>query len=272
MVADIVIEESGTVVVQNSTHIAGQKTTNSATYPGWATNTTVVFTSDISGYQNPWKYDLERREATPVFSKAVEEDFGEPGWGLGRSPYAVLDAEGWTLFAAFKDGRHVLYAVNIVDGRRMFLDNPYVEILNMRSCGTEKVVFIGEKVDTEPQLPICTVSTANPNFTAVFSLATHPSASLPFSPSFFSVAQPMTLKAGPDGRSIHILYYPPTNPEYVGSSVDGERPPCVVYAHGGPTHYSGHGLNMMTQYYTSRGWAWCDIFHVWHTDDLICTL
>jgi len=33
----------------------------------------------------------------------------------------------------------------------------------------------------------------------------------------------------------------------------------MVYAHGGPTHFIGHALDLMTQYYTSRGWAWLNV-------------
>jgi dipeptidyl aminopeptidase/acylaminoacyl peptidase len=188
-----------------------------------------------------------------VLSEPLDQDFGEPAWVLGRSPYAVIEDGKRALFSAFQDGRNVLYVVGIADGTRHLVDNPYVGIQSMRTAGSSEVVFIGERVDAAPELVVCTV---RPDSSVVFSLVSEPSVGPSFPVGFISVAQPMTLKAGPDGHPIHILYYPPTNPDYSGTSIPGEKPPCMLYAHGGPTHFTGHALDMMTQYYTSRGWAW----------------
>ncbi|KAJ7117929.1 Alpha/Beta hydrolase protein [Mycena crocata] len=250
--ADVVIEAEK-LDIKNASHIAGKKTTLSASYPGWATSTTILFTCDKSGYQNPWKYDLEAR---PVFSEPFDQDFGEPAWGLGRSPYAVVENGKRALFAAFEDGRSVLYIVNIADGSRQRVENSYVGIQYMRSLGADKVVFIGERVDAGPEIAVCTI---RPDSSSVFSLTSKPSAGPGLAPGLISVAQPMTLKGGPDEHLIHVLYYPPTNPDYSGTSIPGEKPPMLLYAHGGPTSLTGHALELMTQFYTSRGWAWLNV-------------
>ncbi|KAJ7262717.1 alpha/beta-hydrolase [Mycena haematopus] len=252
LVADVSVEKDQ-LEIKNTVHIAGQKTTHSVSYPAWATNSTLIFTSDKSGYQNPWKYQFE---ANPVFSEPLNQDFGEPAWVLDRSPFAILEDGKRALFSAFHDGRSVLYVVDIANGTRQSVDNPYVGIQSMQCAGASKVVFIGERVDAAPELVICTV---NPDSSALFSAVSKPSAGPGLPSGMISVAQPMTLKAAPDGRPIHILYYPPTNPEYSGRSVPGEKPPCVLYAHGGPTSFTGQALDMMTQYYTSRGWAWLNV-------------
>ncbi|KAJ7629481.1 alpha/beta-hydrolase [Mycena polygramma] len=245
--------DTETLQVRDITHIAGQKTTHSVAYPDWATNTTLLFTSDKSGYQNPWKYDVE---ASPVFTEPFDQEFGEPAWVLGRSSYAVIDDGKRALFSAFQDGRAVLYTVDIADGTRKRVDNPYVGIQAMQRAGPDQVVFIGERVDAPSEIVLCSV---RPDSSAVFSLVSQPSAGPGIPAALISVAQPMTLKAGTEGRPIHVLYYPPTNPEYSGTSVAGEKPPCVVHAHGGPTSFAGQALDMMTQYYTSRGWAWLNV-------------
>ncbi|KAF7328930.1 Peptidase-S9 domain-containing protein [Mycena venus] len=234
-VADVFVE-TDKVEIRNIIHIAGQKTTHSVSYPGWATNTILVFTSDKSGYQNPWKYDLTA--ATPVFAEPLGQDFGEPAWLLGRSPYAIIDDDGKRgLFSAFQDGRSVLYVVDIASGNHHLVDNPYVGIQSLRSAGAGKAVFIGERVDAAPELVGCTM---DPNSsTAVFSLVSKLSG-LMIIPFTFCTT-------------------PPTNSDYSGTSIPGEKPPCVLYAHGGPTHFTGHALDMMTQYYTSRGWAWLNV-------------
>ncbi|KAK7028292.1 peptidase-S9 domain-containing protein [Favolaschia claudopus] len=253
-VADVVVD-ADRLEIANSTYISGTKTTHSVSYPSWATNSTLLFTSDKSGYQNPWKYVSE---GSPVFPEPLEQDFGEPAWVLGRSPYAVIDEGKRALFAAFKDGRSVLYIVDIAKGTRQLVDNPYVGIQCMQTVGSDKLVFIGERVDAPSELVFCTISgESSASFSPVVSNQAADAAGFPA--GLISVAQPIKLEAGPDGHPVHILFYPPANPEYSGTSISGEKPPCVLYAHGGPTHHLGHALDMMYQFYTSRGWAWLNV-------------
>ncbi|KAF7361348.1 Peptidase-S9 domain-containing protein [Mycena sanguinolenta] len=221
LVADVLIEKDK-LEIRNTVHIAGQKTTHSVSYPAWATNSTIVFTSDKSGYQNPWKYELE---ASPVFSEPLNQDFGEPAWLLGRPPFAILDDSKRALFSAFQDGRSVLYLVDLKNGTRQPVDSPYVWIQTMQCTGAGKVVFLGDRVDVGPQLVVCTI---NPDSSAHFTSLSKPPDTPGFPSSMISVGQPMTLKAAPDGRPVHIVYYPPTNPEYSGSSIPGEKPPCAT--------------------------------------------
>lgn len=51
----------------------------------------------------------------------------------------------------------------------------------------------------------------------------------------------------------HALYLPPKNPEY--KAPDGLLPPLIVGLHGGPTAHEAPGLSLMSQYWTSRGYA-----------------
>lgn len=53
------------------------------------------------------------------------------------------------------------------------------------------------------------------------------------------------------GRSIPAYVYPPRNPDFEGP--DGERPPYLVHAHGGPTGKFSPTLNLDFAYFTSRG-------------------
>ncbi|KAJ7074651.1 Alpha/Beta hydrolase protein [Mycena amicta] len=243
--------------VANSIRFAGEGAENSVTYPSWATASTVLFTSDKSAYQNPWKYDLGSGKATPILPAPLDEDFGDPAWTLGRSPYAILENGTKVVFSAFRDGRAVLYIIDCATGSRTQVTNPYVGIQAMRRVEKHKVAFIGERVDSPPELVICSIA----DDSAVdFSVVTSSSSSGPaFPKSLYSIAQPMTLTAAPDNHPVHVVYYPPTNPDYIGSSISGEQPPCVVHAHGGPTSLAGQALEMTMQYYTSRGYVWLSV-------------
>lgn len=52
-------------------------------------------------------------------------------------------------------------------------------------------------------------------------------------------------------------YYPPKNGLHTG--LDGEAPPLLVKAHGGPTACTGTSFNPAIQYWTSRGFAVLDV-------------
>ena len=53
------------------------------------------------------------------------------------------------------------------------------------------------------------------------------------------------------GQSIPAYVYPPHHPEFRGP--DGDRPPYLVYAHGGPTGKFSPTLNLDFAFFTSRG-------------------
>ncbi|MBB5937411.1 prolyl oligopeptidase family serine peptidase [Streptomyces zagrosensis] len=57
--------------------------------------------------------------------------------------------------------------------------------------------------------------------------------------------------SGPGGRDIHTHLYPPRNPNH--QAPDGELPPYVVWAHGGPTSRAPQVLSLEVAYFTSRG-------------------
>ncbi|KAJ7688961.1 Alpha/Beta hydrolase protein [Mycena rosella] len=206
------------LLLQNPRHVAGEHGKISVAYPTWVSNNLVLFTSDISGFPNPWIYDCSAGEAKPVFEIPMAESFGygTPPKRLGWSPYAVANAQGTTtVFTAIKDGRSVLYIVDLTTGVADLLPSPYVEIEHLRPLHPDQnqIVFLGKKADAPPAI-----------------LGTQP---------------------------VHIIYYVPTNPKYAG--LDGEKPPCVLNAHGGPVGFSAQSLDTTKQFFTTRGWAWLDV-------------
>ena len=55
-------------------------------------------------------------------------------------------------------------------------------------------------------------------------------------------------------RGLHGFLWMPQNTQY--SAPEGELPPLIIWAHGGPIGYAGCGLNLRSQYFTSRGYAY----------------
>ncbi|MFF3596820.1 S9 family peptidase [Kitasatospora indigofera] len=61
----------------------------------------------------------------------------------------------------------------------------------------------------------------------------------------------------PDGQQVHAVLYPPRNAGH--ELAPGERPPWVVFVHGGPTGASPMVLDLEVAYFTSRGFGVADV-------------
>lgn len=226
----------------------------SLAYPNWSKDDkTVIFTSDVSDFLNPWKYDVSSPDPpSQVFSENVDQDFGCPMWSLHFFPFAVLD-ETRALFIGTEDGHDSLYSVDLkTPGLPQKLDTGCVVIDGLRSLGKGsdgnfKVVFAGTKVDEETKLVYLLVPD---------SLDGSPRASVtdckPAEKDWISTPTTYAIK-GNDGP-VHVVYYAPKNPNYAG--LNNEKPPCMVHVHGGPEWLQPQGLDWTKQYFTSRGYAW----------------
>ena len=262
-VADVILNEDNdnSLSIKNEIHVAGVRGKISAGYPSWSNNDTVVFTLDESGYVNPWKYTVNGK-ASALFPEPISKDFGPPLWVLSNSPYALIDKKGeLALFCATTDGRDVLYLVDLNGGSPpKLIKSPFVGIDVIRTVSREReeVVFKGQKTDDRATILRCSLSSLR-NEEEFVVLKGAPAVIVdgePLPRNVISLPQPMTLKVPPDDSPLPVIYYPPYNPRYSGSSIGGEKPPCIVNIHGGPTGLEKQGLNWLTQYFTSRGWAW----------------
>ncbi|KAF7290555.1 Peptidase-S9 domain-containing protein [Mycena indigotica] len=249
------IPNSDSLSLHNPRLIAGEHRKISIAYPSWVSSDILLFTSDISGFENPWVFDCttSNSQAKPVLAVPVEESFGygQPP-RLGYSPYAVTDSP-MVVFTAVRDGRSVLYLVNISTGSIEPLFCPFVEIHRIRSLKPNQFVFIGTKVDQSSTLIRCTLS-PEPVYEDIVQPSSHGS-TLP--QDYVSLPQPISIQIDDSKLEIHIVYYPPTNPQYAAAGE--ERPPCVLNVHGGPVGFAAQSFNATKQFFTTRGWAWLDV-------------
>jgi dipeptidyl aminopeptidase/acylaminoacyl peptidase len=58
-------------------------------------------------------------------------------------------------------------------------------------------------------------------------------------------------------NNAHAFFYQPKNKMFTG--LDNESPPLIVMSHGGPTGESHNGIKMVTQFFSSRGFAVLDV-------------
>ena len=75
-------------------------------------------------------------------------------------------------------------------------------------------------------------------------------------PAYLPVPRAARL-SGPSGSVVHAIVYPPANPAFRGP--EGERPPYIVWVHGGPTSQVVPRLDLEKAYFTSRGIGIIDV-------------
>ncbi|KAH7922307.1 alpha/beta-hydrolase [Leucogyrophana mollusca] len=259
-VADVQVGGS-TLVLENITHVAGEKINISVAYPSWANDSTLVFTSDEgSGYQNPWIYSTTSKSARLAIDRAIQQDFGQPAWSLGLTPYTFLDDAGTkAVFLAYRYGRSFLYVIDLdtPSAPHEIVNCPFSLIQRMHKVSSNAFVFSAGKPDASGGVVQCVLTTSVSAPAAEYTVLKSTASALTFPAGIVSLPTPLTLVSG--NESIYVVYYPPTNPEYAGSSIPGERPPCIVNVHGGPTSMAYQTLSWEKQYFTSRGYAWLDV-------------
>ncbi|KAH0838867.1 Alpha/Beta hydrolase protein [Lanmaoa asiatica] len=269
-VADV-ITSGGTIQISEPVLVAGEKGKESANFPAWIDKTTLLFTWDGekgNRFQNPFIFDTgkPRSPQNPkrVLDNPLPQDFAEPAWWLGLYPYAILDGGKYGAFTAFKDGKNILYVIGLAGSSKpvQIEDNifGFVVAQHLRPVNANTFVFTGSESSSPGGVVLGTIVDPSSPHGANFSVlkpSVDPSTLKKFK-DYISKPIPMPLEA-PDHRTIYIVYYPPHSRDYSGSSIPGEKPPCIINVHGGPTGLEPQALNWTKMFYTSRGFGWLDV-------------
>jgi dipeptidyl aminopeptidase/acylaminoacyl peptidase len=227
--------------------------------PRWHRDGSLWFVSDRTGWGNlyRWVPDEGGGEVEPRVQ--MEAEIGAPQWVFGLSRYAFL-GDGRVVFAYQSDGLDHL-AVEAPDGSAGDLDVPYTAIASLEAV-EDGVVFIGASAVAEPavvRVPLLPAADEPGGAKAGVAEIVRPARDLGLDPSWFSVPEAIEFPTS-GGRTAHALFYPPTNPDAAGRGAGaGDRPPLLVFIHGGPTGAARPMLQLGIQYWTSRGFAVVDV-------------
>lgn len=241
MVADL-DDEGG---VATLSHIAGGSGA-SVFQPEWAPDGRLVFVSDAGGWGNLMMWDGEAVHALCP----REAEFGAPLWVLGTTSYALL-GDGRIFATYVEDGEVRAGLVDPGTGGLEPLALPFRDISNPHAAG-DAIYAIASADDLAPSLVRIPVGGGKAGDVEVL----RHGAEVDLEAGTVSRGEPVTVER-PDGAPVHALYYPPANAEVSGP--DGETPPMIVSAHGGPTGMADRGLKLKIQYWTSRGFAFLDV-------------
>jgi len=222
--------------------------TESVLAPVWRDDRSLYVISDRSGWWNLYVADLL------AFPRALcprEEEFAGPLWQLGLRPYAVL-GDG-RLAVAYGTGETRLGVLDPDSGRLTDLDLPYQVFVSGVSAAGQTIATIagGPAVPTTVIGVEVPAAGGNPQVREL----SRDADSLP-DPAYLPVPRAARL-TGPSGSVVHAIVYPPANPAFRGP--EGERPPYIVWVHGGPTSQVVPRLDLEKAYFTSRGIGIIDV-------------
>ncbi|WP_217139924.1 prolyl oligopeptidase family serine peptidase [Streptomyces sp. AC627_RSS907] len=199
----------------------------------WAVDGALLHASDRTGWWNLY------RDGRPLCAR--EEEFGGPLWKLGQRWFAPLDSG--LVAVVHGRGAATLGVLDPETGEVVDAAGPWTEFAATLTTHGERVVAVGagprsayEVVELDTRTGRARVI-GSPHEDAV-------------DPAYYPQPQVRTF-TGPGGRDIHAHLYPPRNPGCVAP--DGELPPYVIWAHGGPTSRAPLVLDLEIAYFTSRG-------------------
>ena len=245
------LDDDGPVSDKSQQQLIMGCATESVLAPVWRDDRSLYAISDRSGWWNLYLADLL------AFPRALcprEEEFASPLWQLGMSPYAVL-GDG-RIVVAYGTGETRLGVLDPETGRLTDLDLPYSVFVHGLSAAGRTVATIAGG----PTVPMTVISVDVPapgeDLRAAAARELNRSAdSLP--DAAYLPAPRAAQLTGPSGSVVHALVYPPANPAVRGP--DGERPPYIVWVHGGPTSQVVPRLDLEKAFFTSRGIGIIDV-------------
>lgn len=207
--------------------------------PRWTADGRLVVVTDRAEWWNLYSVDAGTGELTPM---AVGEfEVVEPHWVFGGARHT--------------DGVHVRGDRH---GDRVHLDRgeqielPYTQLASLRSANASVTFVASSYTVTNEVVRMRDVDGARE--TEIL----RPGRRLDVDPAFLPEPELVTFPTT-EGDVAHGVFYAPAHPEY--ELPDGERPPLMVYVHGGPTgaaqrrQVPGRGH----RFWTSRGVAVVDV-------------
>ncbi|MFF9813462.1 LpqB family beta-propeller domain-containing protein [Streptomyces sp. NPDC014006] len=199
----------------------------------WSADGRLLYASDRTGWWNLY------RDGEPLCPR--EEEFGGPLWKLGQRWFAPL--ESGLIAVLHGRGPAVLGILDPETGDLVDAVGPWTEFAATLAVHGDRVLAVGAGARSGGEVVELDTCTGRARVIG----ADHEDA---VDPAYCPEPQARTF-TGPGGREIHAHVYPPHHPHC--AAPQGELPPYVVWAHGGPTGRSPLVLDLEIAYFTSRG-------------------
>ena len=225
--------------------------------PEWSPDGTLYFVSDRSGWWNLYHWKREAWQVEPVLE--MDAEFGRPQWVFGRPTYGFTSrAQGYNILCSYnQNGTWRMGSIDLKNNRLTPLDCPYTDIreLSISPDGRKALLIAGSAFEA---VSIVQLDVASGQYEVL-----RRSIQEMVNPGYLSAPQAIEFPSSPVEKGVqqtaHAFFYPPCNPDYNEPVSTSEKPPLLVFSHGGPTSATTTSLNLTIQYWTSRGIAVLDV-------------
>ncbi|MGA9348115.1 MAG: S9 family peptidase [Anaerolineae bacterium] len=211
--------------------------------PEWSLEGVLHFVSDRTGWWNLYRWHDGRVE--PLIE--MEAEFGMPQWVFGMSTYA-FESAGRIICIYTQQGTYRLASLDTRTGKLDPIETPYTQIWELRAAPGRVVFSAGSP--TEPA-SIVQLGLATQQIEVL-----RRSSEIAIDAGYLSIPRAIEFPTE-HGLTAHAFFYGPKNRDYIAPT--SERPLLLVISHGGPTGMTSSALNLMIQYWTSRGIAVLDV-------------
>jgi dipeptidyl aminopeptidase/acylaminoacyl peptidase len=236
------IAEDGSTA--NARRIAGGPD-ESIFQPEWSPDGTLHFVSDRTGWWSLYRWT--GGEAVAVRESGDPAESGRPLWQFGMTTYGFA-GEHTILVMDSIEGQ---WRVNVLDGGTgevRPLDLPFVDFDHL--CAADGRAAFVATGHAEPAAVVLL------DTDALEHEIVRASADFHIDPGHVSRGEGVRFPTA-GGSTVFAFRYLPANRDF--RAPEGELPPLIVKIHGGPTSQTRLGLNLKTQYWTSRGFAVLDV-------------
>jgi dipeptidyl aminopeptidase/acylaminoacyl peptidase len=207
----------------------------------WASDGALLYSGDASGWWNLHRLDVTEQGAAARPLCPRDEEFGGPLWKIGLNWFTPL--AGGLVAVVHGVGDTTLGILDPATGEVVDTAGPWTEWASSLTAHGTRVV--GVAAGPRSGFEVVELDTCTGRARVIGSAHSDP-----VDPEYYPEPQIRTF-TGPDGRDVHAHIYPPHSP--TRTAPDGELPPYVVWAHGGPTGHAPLVLDLEIAYFTSRG-------------------
>lgn len=210
--------------------------------PVWTSDDTLLYADDPTGRWNLYRLDAHGSGSATAVAPA-DADTGGGLWVLGNRWFQPLD-DG-RIAAVRTNGTDEVVLIG-GDGIAERVDLPATAAASIDDASGTRILISGGGALVDPGLWCVELVTGSVETV---------SGGAPVDTRWMPPARSVTFD-GPHGP-VHAFDYAPANPAAAGAP--GERPPYVVFVHGGPTSHVSGAASSAIAFYTSRGIGVLDV-------------
>lgn len=249
--------ENGLIIPETAELIIGKETENqkSIIFPKYDHSGDLYFVMDEEGkdendplnWWNIYRVNQATNEVVPVTQELAE--LGNAMWSFDYSTYHILH-DGRIACSVVQKGISSLWIFDPSDSSFNEMDLPYCSIISINSY-KNNLFFIASSSNETTR--IVNYSLEDNSLEAVKTCGT-----TPLTQENIAIPKPISYPTS-DNQEAHALFYEPKNNKY--QVPENEKPPLIVFVHGGPTSKTSAAYDSMVQFWTTQGYAIFDVNH-----------